>query len=284
MDIINVDEIIMDEMDYEITYYKVLRSTRCLHCFYVNNNENIITDIKTYKRYGYPSFHRSKCPLKIKDEEIRFKSRLEKYSKTTCLSNYKLRKKSFDGVKLNISERVKNKLSLGGFFYSGKDRIAECTYCEINLIIPFGLNDYTDNRIISKRYEPLLDHCEDSKNCVNSKFYKEILSSEKCVICIRNKKSIIFIPCGHFISCKDCAFKIKDCAVCRCKITSRSFPNLKTIFNVLEYYLLNRNEMELKRLYLNVPCNDIVLLKQRNTENNCDLCKNKIEKRIIIFI
>ena len=39
-----------------------------------------------------------------------------------------------------------------------------------------------------------------------------------CIICYTNDKSIVFIPCGHFLSCGVCAASFKSCPTCRADI------------------------------------------------------------------
>ncbi len=36
-----------------------------------------------------------------------------------------------------------------------------------------------------------------------------------CKICMDNDVNIVFLPCGHLVSCQECAPNIKKCAVCR---------------------------------------------------------------------
>ncbi len=36
-----------------------------------------------------------------------------------------------------------------------------------------------------------------------------------CKICMDNEVNIVFLPCGHLVSCQNCAPAIKKCAVCR---------------------------------------------------------------------
>ena len=35
------------------------------------------------------------------------------------------------------------------------------------------------------------------------------------VICMSNQVGVVFLPCGHLISCVNCSPKIKDCPFCR---------------------------------------------------------------------
>lgn len=36
-----------------------------------------------------------------------------------------------------------------------------------------------------------------------------------CVICVEEKVSIVFLPCGHFTCCEDCAPAMRRCPICR---------------------------------------------------------------------
>lgn len=37
----------------------------------------------------------------------------------------------------------------------------------------------------------------------------------ECVICLANKKNILFLPCRHLCTCQDCSTDIKQCPICR---------------------------------------------------------------------
>jgi hypothetical protein len=45
--------------------------------------------------------------------------------------------------------------------------------------------------------------------------------SDECVICMVDKKQIVFGPCGHYFSCKTCSEKCVLCPICRCAVTDR---------------------------------------------------------------
>ncbi|KAH9508051.1 hypothetical protein Btru_052708 [Bulinus truncatus] len=46
-----------------------------------------------------------------------------------------------------------------------------------------------------------------------------------CKICMDKEVAVVFLPCGHLISCTDCAAAMKDCPVCRIHVkgTVRAF-------------------------------------------------------------
>ena len=36
-----------------------------------------------------------------------------------------------------------------------------------------------------------------------------------CKICMDNEVEVVLLPCGHSVSCVNCADKLKNCPVCR---------------------------------------------------------------------
>jgi len=42
-----------------------------------------------------------------------------------------------------------------------------------------------------------------------------------CVICKDKITDIVLVPCGHFGFCDDCAVELRQCPICRVKITRR---------------------------------------------------------------
>ncbi|KAI8742857.1 baculoviral IAP repeat-containing protein 7, partial [Biomphalaria glabrata] len=36
-----------------------------------------------------------------------------------------------------------------------------------------------------------------------------------CKICLDQEVAVVFLPCGHLVSCTDCASAMKACPVCR---------------------------------------------------------------------
>jgi hypothetical protein len=44
------------------------------------------------------------------------------------------------------------------------------------------------------------------------------ISSEECVICCEQKRSVVFLPCAHLCSCLSCSSKVTKCPICRVKV------------------------------------------------------------------
>ena len=41
-----------------------------------------------------------------------------------------------------------------------------------------------------------------------------------CKICVEKQVSVVFLSCGHAVSCRSCALRITKCAICRKRISS----------------------------------------------------------------
>lgn len=44
---------------------------------------------------------------------------------------------------------------------------------------------------------------------------QELEDHYKCKICLEDKVCIVFFPCAHLVSCKNCAHGIRLCPICR---------------------------------------------------------------------
>ena len=50
---------------------------------------------------------------------------------------------------------------------------------------------------------------------------EDIKSERICKICQVNEVSILFLPCGHLVSCAQCAPALRRCAICRQRVKGR---------------------------------------------------------------
>jgi hypothetical protein len=44
---------------------------------------------------------------------------------------------------------------------------------------------------------------------------RKLREATQCKICMDNKVQVVFLPCGHLVSCTRCATALSNCAVCR---------------------------------------------------------------------
>ncbi|XP_055883428.1 death-associated inhibitor of apoptosis 2-like isoform X1 [Biomphalaria glabrata] len=82
----------------------------------------------------------------------------------------------------------------------------------INSIDEFLRTDSTASTLLEK-----LLHLKEKNN--------ELRQQIVCKICLDQEVTVIFLPCGHLVSCTECATAMKDCPVCRMNIkgTVRAF-------------------------------------------------------------
>ncbi|XP_053388452.1 putative inhibitor of apoptosis [Mercenaria mercenaria] len=59
---------------------------------------------------------------------------------------------------------------------------------------------------------------EDKKVLEENRRLKELIT---CKICLDHEAYIVFLPCGHLVSCQDCARMLETCAVCRATIQGK---------------------------------------------------------------
>ena len=62
-------------------------------------------------------------------------------------------------------------------------------------------------------------------NLRHMKIYEDVDTSD-CAVCLSDVKSIVFIPCGHFYTCKPCSQRLKTCPICRETISECVDKNL----------------------------------------------------------
>ena len=94
-----------------------------------------------------------------------------------------------------------------GFFSTGLHDIVCCFHCGVTL------GRWEED------YVPTEQHLRASPDCEYLQLgkYSNETSDEAmaCKICLSKEKTIIFLPCGHYLSCNDCILQLKTCPVCR---------------------------------------------------------------------
>lgn len=122
------------------------------------------------------------------------------FSLNIKFADIKERERSF----LNWNHNYINSTSLAkaGFFYLGVRDLVQCFKCGLKLQ---NWGEFED---------PFIEHKKFNPNCVYK--YEEIYNNDKCSICLKNKKNVCFIPCGHICSCINCASNLldKQCLIC----------------------------------------------------------------------
>lgn len=66
----------------------------------------------------------------------------------------------------------------------------------------------------SSGYSSCGSFLEESSNSQDPKA-KKLDDQRACKICYAEEMGVVFLPCGHLVSCVNCAPSLKTCAVCR---------------------------------------------------------------------
>lgn len=152
------------------------------------------------------------------------------------------RLKSFDSWPIGIQQKPES-LSDAGFFYIGQSDITICFSCglivgkweandspwiEHKKLLKKSCNYLNMNQkaleIEEKKYE---DTKKSQSQVTETKHEdedsdKEVDYETVCKICLKNKSSILFLPCKHVAVCGQCVFGIDEkCPICRSKINEK---------------------------------------------------------------
>jgi len=106
-----------------------------------------------------------------------------------------------------------------------------------------------------------------------------------CIICFDNERSALFVPCGHLITCLDCADAVSNtfssCPLCKKKI--ECYKNFQIRKKWQSCYLCKKS---FKSLSYFIPCGHSILCEgcgnnlMKNSSIKCPECSNEITKMI----
>jgi hypothetical protein len=117
-------------------------------------------------------------------------------------------KKSLNNIKLNIL-----------FTSSSNDNISENLNNNNNIYDKEKLSIDQINKIIKN-----FKLNQDSRNDLTNKIEEDSDDQDLCIICMDNKKSIVFLPCTHMHTCQECSNQLDNCPVCRGNILKKIKP------------------------------------------------------------
>ena len=73
-----------------------------------------------------------------------------------------------------------------------------------------------NNQLESDKDDENLDEAFNKLKLKNIQMKQE----KSCKVCLDEEVEVVFIPCGHLVSCSHCAPSLKDCPVCRTRISA----------------------------------------------------------------
>ena len=71
-------------------------------------------------------------------------------------------------------------------------------------------------KVAQQFYNSMVEKCKKME-----KKLENISESEFCKICFEENSCMVFIPCGHVMTCENCSYSCKNCAICRQPIKSK---------------------------------------------------------------
>ena len=83
-------------------------------------------------------------------------------------------------------------------------------------------NVQSGNNLSDVEFESVQKYIDslEEENKSLKKDLEKLNDSKLCQVCMESDACIVFIPCGHLMSCVNCSTGLKECAVCRKPITS----------------------------------------------------------------
>lgn len=114
-----------------------------------------------------------------------------------------------------------------GFFFTGKDDNVACYYCG------GGLHQWEENDdpwilhakwfslcpyVLLSKGKQFVDKYSQRKNALtvaNPSDDGAVPEALECITCLKNKRSLVFLPCGHCCVCNACYLLIDNCVYCR---------------------------------------------------------------------
>nr|ALR70562.1 inhibitor of apoptosis protein 3 [Anticarsia gemmatalis multiple nucleopolyhedrovirus]ALR71819.1 inhibitor of apoptosis protein 3 [Anticarsia gemmatalis multiple nucleopolyhedrovirus] len=153
------------------------------------------------------------------------------------------RLKTFEDWPLSLKQRPEQ-LAEAGFYYTGKGDKVKCFYCD------GGLKDWANADEPWEEHARWFDRCSFVKLVKGHDYVQRVISeacvikkeinnnpveqikqveqpakinlpeNKMCKICFGSEKTVCFDPCGHVLACGKCAIVLKDCPMCRAKISN----------------------------------------------------------------
>ncbi|KFW88514.1 Baculoviral IAP repeat-containing protein 7-B [Phalacrocorax carbo] len=124
-------------------------------------------------------------------------------------------------------------LARAGFFYTGRDDIVRCFYCDGGMRNwSFGDDPWREHArwypgcefLLQSRGREFVSSVQDSFSStlvspMNAEEQLRRLQEEKmCKVCMDRDVSVVFVPCGHLVACRQCARNLRLCPICRAVI------------------------------------------------------------------
>uniref|UniRef100_A0A8B9FDQ1 RING-type E3 ubiquitin transferase n=1 Tax=Amazona collaria TaxID=241587 RepID=A0A8B9FDQ1_9PSIT len=139
-------------------------------------------------------------------------------------------------------------LARAGFFYTGRGDVVRCFYCNglmrnwqfdsdpwwehakwfpgCEFLLRSKGRDYVSSVQESLSNTPFpvsQDFCvlvEESQLSTEEQL-RSLQEEKMCKVCLDKDASVVFVPCGHLVACRECALNLRSCPICRADIQDR---------------------------------------------------------------
>ncbi|NWS37149.1 BIR7B protein, partial [Probosciger aterrimus] len=122
-------------------------------------------------------------------------------------------------------------LARAGFFYPGQGDALKCFYCNGSVRNWTSRSDPWREHakwfpecefLLRARGRDFINYIQESSKASSTLSTEEqlrCLKEEKmCKVCLDKDVSVVFVPCGHLVACRECALSLRLCPICRAVI------------------------------------------------------------------
>lgn len=102
-----------------------------------------------------------------------------------------------------------DELANSGFYYTGESDRVKCAFCHGQL------HSWQDGD------DPKTEHIKHFPGCSFVRPVAVVSECEEqsdamlCKICLDRQFTVVFLPCGHLVSCVECSEQVSHCPICR---------------------------------------------------------------------
>uniref|UniRef100_A0A1L8DJA9 Putative death-associated inhibitor of apoptosis 1 isoform x2 n=1 Tax=Nyssomyia neivai TaxID=330878 RepID=A0A1L8DJA9_9DIPT len=171
---------------------------------------NVPLEVDDLTRIDYGLQHDSHYDRGPNEHMVDLKSRIESFSSWPC------------GMHTKPED-----LASAGFYYSGRGDIVFCFVCGLKINQWKLWDDPFEKHAKLSRCCPYLiaikgqEYIKDILQSEMVKLYElntqnsdDISQDELCSVCYQRKRTIVCVPCGHFLMCEPCSDSLNKCPYC----------------------------------------------------------------------
>ncbi|NXP11045.1 BIR7B protein, partial [Thinocorus orbignyianus] len=127
------------------------------------------------------------------------------------------------------------RLARAGFFYTGQDDVVRCFYCDGQVRNwSFREDPWREHAkwypgcefLLQSRGREFISSVQDSLSSTlvspsrisTEEQLRRLQEERMCKLCMEGDVSVVFVPCGHLVTCEECSLNLRLCPICRAVI------------------------------------------------------------------